>query len=865
LSYKHLAAGLLALAASFAAFSHTVTERSPFLQGHWWDPARNGSGFEIFNVGTEGAAIWYTYENDGRAVWYTAQGQLDGSAWTLVKHSWKDGRKQAGTSVGRIALTVKHANAITAAFTIGAASGSWNLEPLMTSGVPNEIDHSGSYFDPANSGWGFTFTEQGDVKGGVLYSYDASGAPVWFAGFDRGATDSVNLFTGTGACPTCAYTPSSLHLAGPLRFQFDGEAAMTVRNGITAPMAAGTNIDGAKVVQLGRRASSREADRQLALFDTEAALRTAITAAYLNTGNYYGPPGDFSSPPPSAPSTTNVQEAGVDEADSVKANATHVYSPVVQGTGASAKTFLRTARVGPTGAILGFAALTPLYGGLQGYAVDPSLILDGKRLVSIGSLATVAYYSYARTVIEQFGLDAEGIPRSEWTAEISGLLVSTRRIGDRLYVVTRHGPAFDVPYGDLETRHAAVQARATDDFLPKISINGKFPTTLVGPGSMYLPPLGSRIVDAITTVVTMIDLTSHQVQALGVLRSMDAVYVTPSNLYLAGSRYGSGTTTLAATFAPFVTTDVHQISLAAGGPVVAGTGTVEGRLQGGMAEGFSFGLNERAGRLSIVTTNDAMWGADRRNRLTIIEPSSVVPGLLKTVSYLPNAQRPEPLGKPFETVRGVRFLGDRLFVVTFRTIDPLYVIDLSNAADPKITGSVTVPGFSGYLHPLPNNLLLGFGPDTNASGFVQGLQLSLYDVADANNPRELKRVPLGGLGTMSALQNEHHAFSIRTNPDGTYTVGIPARVYESDGTYSPVWVKSGLTRFNVGYSALTGGSLTALPMLVTHWPGSVPPSQFYDDPAVRGARSVLYDGGSLYVGRGSFWYQDAAGNTTGPQ
>jgi hypothetical protein len=173
-----LASLLLAAAASAAS----IAERSPFAQGHWWDPARAGSGFEFFNVGDQGMAIWYTYEESGRPVWYTAQGSVATMAtreWPLLKHRWENGRKGEATEVGWLRISVLSAESATLAWNIRGTQGTWSIQPFIVSGVVNEVDHTGSWFDPANSGWGFTLTEQGDVLGGVLFTYDASGAPTW--------------------------------------------------------------------------------------------------------------------------------------------------------------------------------------------------------------------------------------------------------------------------------------------------------------------------------------------------------------------------------------------------------------------------------------------------------------------------------------------------------------------------------------------------------------------------------------------------------------------------------------------------------------------------------------------------------------
>ena len=133
---------------------------------------------------------------------------------------------------------------------------------------------------------------------------------------------------------------------------------------------------------------------------------------------------------------------------------------------------------------------------------------------------------------------------------------------------------------------------------------------------------------------------------------------------------------------------------------------------------------------------------------------------LQTVATLPNAARPAPLGKPGEQVFAVRFLGDRGYVVTFRRTDPLYVLDLSDPADPKATGELEVAGFSEMLYPLDNGLLLGVGRDADDTGRATGLKVALFDVADPAQPRQRASVSLGAAGSMSALDGSRHGLNL---------------------------------------------------------------------------------------------------------
>jgi hypothetical protein len=287
-------------------------------------------------------------------------------------------------------------------------------------------------------------------------------------------------------------------------------------------------------------------------------------------------------------------------------------------------------------------------------------------------------------------------------------------------------------------------------------------------------------------------------------------------------------------------------------------------------------MSEFQGKLRVVTSSSGMWGSSNFNKLTILEPSSVAPGLLRTVSYLPNAKRPEPLGKPGEQLYGTRFVNERLYAVTFKMIDPLYIVDLVDVSDPRVTGSVQMPGFAQYLHPLPNGLLLGFGKDAvpaldfGDGGFAwyQGLMLSLYDVSNAAAPREVQRVVLGMRGSDSVLLRDHHAFSSLIRTDGSGVVAFPASIHEGSPPFVPSpsyyypWKQSGLMRFALEGGTAANMRLVALQPLITH--SSATSGPYFTDGAAYNARSVLLGGGAVYLSNGQLWRQDRNGQSFGP-
>jgi uncharacterized secreted protein with C-terminal beta-propeller domain len=877
-----------------AAMAATLAERSPFLQGHWWNPARSGNGFEIFNTADQAMVIWYTYDDAGRPIWYTAQGDVASlgtqQSWPLLQHRWSAGRRAGAEVVGTLRLDVRHPESIDVAWNLHGKSGIQRVEPYTLSGTVSEVDHTGSWFDPANSGWGFTFTEQGEFVGGVLFTYDAAGAPTWVAGFERNDA-SVELYTASGACPSCAYTPTVLRSAGRLGFEFRGETEMVLRNNLTLAMADGVHVDGAKVAQLGRSASMRAADRQLASFDTGKRLK-----AYLDAGMMNMPPpsaaADFSAPPPAAVySLTNLQEAGVDEADLVKSNGRHVYT--FAHVGGTRQPVLRIARVGPEGADLEVRGSVALTSGGSTPMANAGLFLQGPTLVSLTGTTSYSYgitwftptaWQKGRALVEVMSLANPDLPQTTWRAELDGHLVASRRIGDRIYVATRFVPYMEsFSYGntapDAVARNRTLLANASlDSLLPKASVNGGPSVPLVETSAVYSTPQGSRKLLADMIVITAIDLRTPRIaQSMAILGGVETVYASTGSLVVASSRYDmrSPAGTLLPSEPPIYFTDLHRISLSPDAMTLAGSGTIEGYL-GTDPDKSAFRLSESDGRVRALSASQ-MWGAGR-NRVTILEPSTLTPGLLKVVSVLPNAKRPQMLGKPNELLYGARFMGDRLYAVTFKKVDPLYVVDLSDPADPRIAGELEMPGFSDYLHPLPNGLLLGFGKDARPAdttgdaqfAWFQGLQLSLFDVADAGKPREIQRVLMGKRGSDSALLRHHHAFSALTLTDSLSTIAIPARLHDGTPTYSSgdasiyPWQESGLMRFELRGKSAADAQLVRMPSLITHRLSSANPYPPADDASYDGARSILFRNGTLYIGKGQFWRQDIGGATYGP-
>ena len=118
---------------------------------------------------------------------------------------------------------------------------------------------------------------------------------------------------------------------------------------------------------------------------------------------------------------------------------------------------------------------------------------------------------------------------------------------------------------------------------------------------------------------------------------------------------------------------------------------------------------------------------------------------------------------PGERIYSARFMGEKAYLVTFKKIDPLFVIDLSDPENPEVLGKLKIPGYSDYLHPLDENHIIGIGKDSVEAedgnfAWYQGLKMAVFDVSDVENPKELHKVIIGDRGTDSYALHDHKAF-----------------------------------------------------------------------------------------------------------
>ena len=191
-----------------------------------------------------------------------------------------------------------------------------------------------------------------------------------------------------------------------------------------------------------------------------------------------------------------------------------------------------------------------------------------------------------------------------------------------------------------------------------------------------------------------------------------------------------------------------------------------GRVDGSLLSQYS--LSEHNGNLRVATT--VQVGDDWN------DTSNSVVVLAEEGSALVQTGRVDDLGNG-EQIFAVRFQGDTAYVVTFRQTDPLYVIDLSDPNAPVTRGELKIPGFSNYLHPVGDGLLLGIGQDATDEGRQTGAQASLFDVSDPTNPLRIDTFALGGENSNSIVQWDARAFTYWAE---TNTAIVPVESWEWD-------------------------------------------------------------------------------------
>jgi len=279
------------------------------------------------------------------------------------------------------------------------------------------------------------------------------------------------------------------------------------------------------------------------------------------------------------------------------------------------------------------------------------------------------------------------------------------------------------------------------------------------------------------------------------------------------------------------TTVIHKIGIKDGAITYLAKGEVPGTLDN------QFSMDEYKGNLRVATTSSIytpQYGQYIYNNVYVLDEKMATIGELTHIAEQ-------------ETIYSTRFIGDRLYMVTFKRIDPFFVIDLAMPQSPKILGKLKIPGYSDYLHPYDATHIIGIGKETTTNDWggvsTSGVKLALFDVSDVSNPKQLDKVQIGDAGSDSAALTDHHAFLF---DNGKNLLVIPVRAVSSDpgikGDYYNYQPQIWYGAYVFGLTPETGFTLRGT---VQH--GSGDSGYYYYGGSTSEVKRSLYIGDILYT------------------
>jgi inhibitor of cysteine peptidase len=240
-------------------------------------------------------------------------------------------------------------------------------------------------------------------------------------------------------------------------------------------------------------------------------------------------------------------------------------------------------------------------------------------------------------------------------------------------------------------------------------------------------------------------------------RSGENVYVSKDHIYIAqttmnqdskemvGDFYGCYTTPYRYLgFDYSYGTDLYRIEIKDGSFGAYKSAFVDGKVHN------QFAMDENDGYFRLTT--ESMKHGESSSNVVVLDEDLKQIGLLGGLAKT-------------EHIYASRFMGDRLYLVTFRQVDPLFVIDLKDPVKPKVLGELKIPGFSQYIHPLDEKHIIGFGMDATDEGRLKGMKMAIFDVSDVAKPKEKFVELVGDRGTYSELLTNHKALMVMKSLD----------------------------------------------------------------------------------------------------
>ncbi|MEM4189806.1 MAG: beta-propeller domain-containing protein, partial [Candidatus Caldarchaeum sp.] len=428
-------------------------------------------------------------------------------------------------------------------------------------------------------------------------------------------------------------------------------------------------------------------------------------------------------------SKTNIQVPGVDEDDIVKTDGAYIY--LARGHKIIIVRAYPPAEAGLQSTVHASGHITGLYVNHDRLVVMSSSgfkIMPFVRCVGCFIPPVVA----VNTTVQVFDVSDRANPVEIRKAAVSGWLVASRMVDAYVYIIT--------------SEPVMITAESQDGVtLPSYSVDGTI--YRVEPTMIYHDDVPDQAYTYTNILAVNVKDQREEVAVTTVMTpASGAVYVSKQNIYIASPNWMDGGET----------TSIHRLRFKGRNVTPEAAGNVPGYLLN------QFSLDEHMEYLRVATTFLERQSKTVNGPASPSRPARTVNGLYVLDMSLRVVGKVENLA-PGERIYSVRFMGGKAYLVTFKKVDPLFVVELENPVEPRVLGQLKIPGYSSYLHPYDDTHLIGLGKDAKPAeegdfACFQGLKISLFDVSDYTNPKELDTLILGDRGTESEALHNHKAF-----------------------------------------------------------------------------------------------------------
>ncbi len=419
-------------------------------------------------------------------------------------------------------------------------------------------------------------------------------------------------------------------------------------------------------------------------------------------------------------SKTNVQVGGIDEADIVKTDGKYIY--IVSGN----NIFIIMAYPPENAEIL---SRIKSDGTIVGLFINKDKMAIFENLMGTKYLEIYGKNSKYGTSIKVYDISNRRKPFLEREILFEGWYFDSRMIEDYVYVVLN---SYAITY---ENKEIDLPSICIDNNLENIKAEEIYYTNV--PSSFYM----------FTTVISINiqDAKQKPIYETFLTGATTCMYVSQENIYIAIPTI----TPISILNIPNEeeSTLIYRIRIGKGEIKCEASGKVPGKPLN------QFSMDEYNGYFRIATTTGHvarnLEEATSKNHVYILNMKLNITGKLEGLA-------------PGEKIYSARFMGNRCYLVTFKKVDPLFVIDIEDPTMPKVLGKLKIPGYSDYLHPYDENHLIGIGKETVEAeegdfAWYQGVKISLFDVSDVSKPKEIAKYIIGDRGTDSPVLRNHKA------------------------------------------------------------------------------------------------------------